>query len=138
MRKFVRRVVVVGIGVALGAGVLAAQQAKVSADEGWVKLPAAGSTTAEAFVSVSNPTMYDIYLLSATTDVADKVEFRATANKVVAEVTVPAYGALGMDSDGMHMLLTDLTRPLEEDERISITIKTDGEPITVLAVVRKE
>ena len=30
MRKFVRRVVAVGIGVALGAGVLAAQQAKVS------------------------------------------------------------------------------------------------------------
>ena len=142
MRRMGRHAIVVGlaIGVAvvLGASVSATQQEEMSASKAWVKLPAAGETTAAAFVAVNNPTMYDAYLISASSDVADKVEFRLSADESVAEITVPAYGGLGMEPDGVHLILTDLKRPLEEDERISITFKTDGESITVSAVVRKE
>ena len=40
-----------------GGDVVAAQQKKVEALSGWVKEPAAGETTAIAFVDVDNPTM---------------------------------------------------------------------------------
>ena len=130
---------VVGVAVVLGAGVAVAQQDDVSASKGWVKLPSAGETTAVAFAVVNNPTMYDVYLVSATTDVAEKVEFRQTADQSVKALTVPAYGAVAMGTDGVHLLLTGLKRPLEENERISLTLKTsDGITMTVSAVVRKE
>ena len=130
---------VVGVAVVLGAGVAVAQQDDVSASKGWVKLPSAGETTAVAFAVVNNPTMYDVYLVSATTDVAEKVEFRQTADQSVKALTVPAYGAVAMGTDGVHLLLTGLKRPLEENERISLTLKTsDGITMTVSAVVRKK
>ena len=130
---------VVGVAVVLGAGVAVAQQDDVSASKGWVKLPSAGETTAVAFAVVNNPTMYDVYLVSATTDIAEKVEFRQTADQSVKALTVPAYGAVAMGTDGVHLLLTGLKRPLEENERISLTLKTsDGITMTVSAVVRKE
>ena len=83
-----------------GGGVVAGQQKRIEVSSGWVKAPAAGETTAAAFVDVDNPTMYDVYLMSAVTDVAGKVEFRDKSQKgdpqgqVRKTVTVPAYGSI--------------------------------------------
>ena len=111
MHRLATRVVglggVVGVAVVLGAGVGVAQQDGVSASKGWVKLPTAGETTAAAFAVVNNPTMYDVYLVSAMTDVAEKVEFCQTPDQSLKELTVPAYGAVAMGTDGVHLLLTD-------------------------------
>lgn len=139
MKDTARYAVAVGVAALLAAGVVVAQQEEASASDGWVKRPAAGETSTVAFALVKNPTMYDVYLVSASTDVAEKVEFRRGADETVAELTIPAYGALGMDADGIHMLLTDLTRPLELDERVTLMLKTaDGPSLTVAAVVRAE
>ena len=46
------------------------------ASEGWVQLPADGETSASAFVVVRNPGMYDVYLVSGSSEVAAKVELR--------------------------------------------------------------
>src|SRR4051812_49769417 len=50
----------------------AAQPKRVAASSSWVKLPAAGEAGAMAFVAIDNPTMYEIYVVSATTDAAGK------------------------------------------------------------------
>ena len=73
--------------------------------------------------------MYDVYLVSAASDVAGKVEFRKTGDgeaKAVPELTVPAYGKLTMGPDGVHLLLVELKRPLQEDESVPLTLTTDG------------
>jgi len=44
----------------------AAQPKRVAASSSWVKLPAAGEAGAMAFVAIENPTMYEIYVVSAT------------------------------------------------------------------------
>ena len=54
---------VVGFGVVAvcawpGMGNVMAGQKNVEASSGWVKTPAAGETTAAAFVAVDNPTQY--------------------------------------------------------------------------------
>ena len=55
---------VVGLGIVAVCGgpgtghVLAGQEKSVEASNGWVKTPAAGETTAAAFVAVDNPTQY--------------------------------------------------------------------------------
>lgn len=116
------------IGVLTGIGVAAGQQQEPSASAGWVKLPAPGETTASAFVSVDNPTMYDIYLASASADMAGKVEFRqADANGAlkpdpVKNVTVPAYGSLAMEPKGLQLVLSELKRPLKEGETVTLSL----------------
>lgn len=118
-----------------------AQDKPVTAANGWVKLPADGATSTEAFASVSNPGMYAIYLLSATSDVAGKVELRDAkkGTQALEEVAVLQYETTYMDPKGVHMVLSGLKRPLKEGETIWITMKTDTqEEVQVEAVVKKE
>ncbi len=86
--------------------------------------------------------MYDIYIVSAVSEIAGKVEFRETSGgeaKAAPELTVPAYGKLTMGADSAHLLLVDLNRPLEEDESVPLTLTTDGGlQLKVQAIVRKE
>ena len=130
-------------GVLVGVGGAAGQKAP-SASDGWVKLPVSGETTAAAFVSVDNPGMYDIYVVSATADVADKVELREAgpdgALKAQAvEVTVPAYGSVTMGPKGVQMVLSGLKQPLKEGDTVSLTLTTEqGIKLPVSAVVKKE
>ena len=142
---------VVGLGiVAVCAGpatghVRAGQEKNVEASNGWVKTPAAGETTAAAFVAVDNPTQYDIYLTSVATDAAGKVEFRdKTGNsdpqgQVKKSINVAAFGSLAMDPKGVYLLLSDLKRPLKDGDMVSLTLTTDGgTSLKVSAAVRKE
>lgn len=142
MRRVSHRVflVAVGLAVMLLAGAVFSQDVTVS--DGWIQLPPEGASTARAFVQVKNPTMYDIYLVSADSDVAGKVEFRRATEdeaQTLPEITVPAYGSVSMGPAGVHLELLDLKRALSEDENISLTLTTDGSlKLEVQAVVRTE
>jgi hypothetical protein len=122
---------------------VAARQPPVTASNGWVALPASGATSADAFVVVDNPTMYDVYLVAATADAADKVEFRegadaSAAAKPVREVTVPAYGSVAMSPAGIHLVLSSLTKTLSENDTVTLTLTTDSsQTIEVRGTVRR-
>jgi copper(I)-binding protein len=145
MRGVARRAVV---GLTMMCAVVAcaaaaAGQKDPSASGAWVKLPAPGESTASAFVSIDNPTMYDIYLSSASADLAGTVEFRqvdaggALKPDVLKDVTVPAYGSLELDAKGIRMVLSDLKRPLKEGETVTLTISIlYGVKLQVPAVVK--
>ena len=129
--------------VLAGAHVSGAQKA-VAASDAWIKLPAAGDTTATAFVVVDNPTMYDVYVMSVATEIAGQVEFRRPPKpgekpESVPQISAPAYGKVLMKADGIHLLLKDLKRPLKDGEKIWLTLTTDNDVVMeVEAVVRKE
>jgi copper(I)-binding protein len=91
-------------------------------------------------VMVENPGMYAIYLLTASSDVAGSVEIRQTGkDAALEEVTVPAYGSIDMDAKGVHLLLKDLKKPLNENDKVSLTVVTElGIKLQVDAVVKKE
>ena len=136
---------VFGVFAAAALIVTAAQPKRVAASSGWVKLPAAGETGAMAFVAIENPTMYEIYVVSATADAAGKVELRDGAQsgdarlKPVEFISVPAYGRVDMEPGGPHLLLRDLKRPLKEGDKVGLTIATDNAgALEVTALVRKE
>ena len=104
-------------------------------------MPAGGDATA-AFVTIDNPTMYDAYLVSASSDVAASVTFRQRAKgqdaNEVKELVVPAYGSLEMSPDGPHLWLSGLKRPLTEKETVTLQLTTDGNlTLSVTAEVRK-
>jgi len=135
-------------GMLAAAALIAAaapQPKRVAASSGWVKLPATGETAAMAFVAIENPTMYEIYVVSATADAAGKVELRDGAQsgdarlKPVEFISVPAYGRVDMEPGGPHLMLLDLKRPLKEGDKIGLMIATDNAgTLEVAAVVRKE
>lgn len=126
------------------AGLLVAslvEQKVVSASKAWIKAPAAGETTAIAFVVVDNPTMYDVYLTGASTDVAGKVQFQKTVGtgaEVIEHITAPAYDSVEFKPGGNQLLLSDLKRALNPGDKVWITITTDGgATIEAEAEVRK-
>jgi periplasmic copper chaperone A len=121
-----------------------AQGTRVAAAESWVKLPAPGETQAMAFVAIQNPTMYGIYVISATADVAGRVELRDAGQsgdarlKPVEFISVPAYDRVDMGPDGPHLMLLSLKQPLKEGDKVALTLSTDNAGVLeVTAIVRK-
>lgn len=118
-------------------------QKVLSATSGWVKAPAAGETSAVAFVTVDNPTMYDVSVVSAASDAAAKVELRravkGTNPELVQFVGVPAYDSLRMTPDGILLRLVDLKKPLKVGDHVEISLTTDGDlVVSVTAEVREK
>jgi copper(I)-binding protein len=124
---------------------MSAQGKRVAASESWVKLPSAGQTQAMAFVAIENPTMYGIYVTSASSDAAGKVELRDGSQggdarlKPVEFISVPAYESLDMGPNGPHLMLLDLKRALKKGDKVSLALTTDNAgTLEVSAVVREE
>jgi copper(I)-binding protein len=125
----------------LATTVAAAQQRKDTAiTSGWVKLPAAGATEAQAYLVIDNPTQYDVFLQKASSDAAGTVEFRAAGKpEPLAFVTVTAYESLEMSAKGTYLMLRDLKKPLTAGATVPVSVTTDrGTPLTIEAVVKNE
>lgn len=85
----------------------------------------ATAAAASVYLTINNPTMYDIYVMSATSDAAGKVEL-FSGDKPVENMTVAAYGSLTLKTGGMSLRLSDLKRSLKAGENVTITLVTDG------------
>ena len=129
-----RAILTAGVALALCATLVAAQE--LSTSDGKVELPSEGETVTRAFGKIANPTMYDVYVVSASTSAAAKVELRrGDEDGALREITVPAYGAVSLSADGVHLRLVDLERPLEAGESVKISLKTDGNAVLSLTAV---
>jgi copper(I)-binding protein len=129
--------------VCASAGLLAAQGKEPAAVAAWIAAPAAGTTDAVAYVEIDNPTMYDIFVVSATAPgTAGKVELRGAAAAgaepaVVSEFPVPSYGSTSAQAGAPHLRLLGLTRPLKAGDAVALTLTTnDGTVLKVSAQVR--
>ena len=125
----------------LGLGAASAQDKPITATDAWVKLPEPGAKSTVAYATINNPGMYAIYLVSGTSEVAGKIEFRdaSKADAVQEDVTVIAYESTYMNPKGVHIYLSDLKKELKEGDTVHMTLKTElGLPVEVEAKVRKE
>ena len=135
---------IAGVFVSAALIMAAAQPKRVAASSGWVKLPAPGETQAMAFIAIENPTMYGIYVVSATADAAGRVELRDGGQsgdarlKPVEFISVPAYESIDMKPDSVHLMLLDLRRPLKEGDKVALTLATDNAgALEIAAIVRQ-
>jgi copper(I)-binding protein len=115
-----------------------AQSMEPSVPRAWVRVPVAGATTTQAYAHIENPTAYAFYITKASADVAAGVELRENDKDTAVDFfTVPAYGALDMDTEGVHLLLRDLKRPLSADDKVALTLVNEiGLEFRVTATVQ--
>lgn len=92
--------------------------------------------TVAIYATVNNPTMYDAYLVSATSERAGKVEF-VDGEKPAASVTVPAYGAAELKPGALFIKLSELKGDLKAGDTVAVTLVTDGGIAIPLAAVVK-
>ena len=133
MRRASRRAVLAlsVIAISIHPRAAAPGQQEPSATGGWVERPSPGSSFARAYVTIRNPTTYDVEVQGASSDAAASIELRqAGQDAALTHATVPAYGVLEMEPDGVYLLLKDLKAPLAETVRL--TIATDAGPALVV------
>lgn len=120
---------------------LAAAIQTLGVSDATLAAPAPGETAAALHAVLENPSMYDIYIVSASADAAAHVELRepdgAGGWRTVPALVVPAYGSLELSAAGPHLRLAGLTRRLRRGDTVVVTLAADGgERVQVRAVVR--
>lgn len=98
---------------------------------------AAKPTEARVVGVISNPSMYSTYLVSATSDAAERVELRDARKKdaKVAEVEIPAYGGLTLDTKAIYLTLVNLKKPLKPGTRVDIILTNDAQVKTKVSAI---
>ena len=94
------------------------------------------------YATLSNPTMYDAYVESGTSE-AGKVELREGdpstlgAGKPTSNITIPSFGSVELKAGGPFVLVRDLKGQLKIGETIKVTLQTDGGAAIAIAAVVK-
>ena len=112
---------------------LALLQKDPTAADAWAQVT--GGAVA-VYATVSNPTMYDVYIVSAKSDAAAKVEL-INGEKPVTSITVAAYGSAELKPGAMFVRLSDLKGALKAGDEVKLTLETDGGIEIPLAAVVK-
>jgi len=87
------------------------------------------------YATLTNPTMYDAYVQSGTSD-AGKVELRE-GGKTTSNITIPAYGSVELEADGPFVLVSELKGQPKAGDTINLKLMTDGGvAIAIAAIVR--
>lgn len=101
----------------------------VSLADGWVK--AADSGMSAAFGGLTNAGSEDVTVVSATTEASSMLELHETVENETGELimreieggfVIPAGETLDLEPGGNHIMLMDLTDPLEAGEEVSFTL----------------
>ncbi|WP_034249115.1 copper chaperone PCu(A)C [Actinotalea fermentans] len=135
--------------LALGAGLAACGSGDdagggLAVTDAWVKATDEGMTG--LFGTLVNETGEDVLVVAGTSAAAARVELHTTAmgedgSMVMTPVedgfTVPANGEHELAPGGDHIMLMELTAPLEPGDEVELTLETaDVTTVDVVAVVR--
>ena len=88
------------------------------------------------YAMLSNPTMYDAYVQSGTSD-AGKIELRDENNKATSNLTIPSFGSLELKAGGPLVLVSELKGQPKAGETINLKLMTDGGVAIAIAAVVK-
>lgn len=87
------------------------------------------------YATLSNPTMYDVYVQSGKSD-AGKVELRE-GDKPASNITIPSFGSVELKAGGPYVLLTELKGQPKAGDPIKVTLQTDGGVAIAIAAIVK-
>ena len=88
------------------------------------------------YAMLTNPTMYDAYVQSGTSD-AGKIELRDESNKVTTNLAIPAFGSTELKAGGPVVLITELKGQPKAGDTINLKLVTDGGVAIAIAATVK-
>ena len=93
------------------------------------------------YATLSNPTMYEAYVQSGTSD-AGKVELRESdpstpLGKPTATITIPSFGSVDLKVGGPFVLVSELKTQPKAGDTINVTLQTDGGVAIAIAAIVK-
>ncbi len=95
------------------------------------------------YATLNNPTMYDAYAQSGTSD-AGNVELREGdpstplgAGKPTANITIPAFGSVELKAGGPFVLVSGLKGQPKAGDTVNVKLMTDGGVAIAIAAVVK-
>lgn len=111
----------------------------------YARATAPTATTSAVFSQIMNKGETDRFIVSASTDVAGKVELHDVITegdvmkmRQVTEFKIPVKGNVELKPGGLHIMLFDLKKPLVEGEKIDVQLTfANGEQQTITAPVKK-
>jgi copper(I)-binding protein len=118
--------------------------AAVVVSDAWVK--AVDSDMTAAFGTLTNNTDEDVTLVAATTDASAMVELHEVVMKdgeMVMQpkeggIPIPAGGSATLEPGGDHIMLMDVTRPIEPGDVVELDLElSDGSTITMTATAKE-
>ena len=87
------------------------------------------------YATLTNPTMYDAYVQSGTSD-AGKIELR-DGDKATDNITIPSFGSVELKAGGPFVLVTSLKNQPKAGDTIALKLMTDGGvAIAITAIVK--
>lgn len=112
--------------------------AGIAAASAWVK--ATDTDMSAAFMVVSNSADEDATIVGVSTDLTDTAELHETTDekmRPVNSLTIPAGDSLMLEPGGDHVMLMDLTEPIEPGQEITFTLEfDDGSTFDVTATAK--
>jgi copper(I)-binding protein len=153
---FRRRTLALAVaGLALGALTACGSEASdndsdsaaaVGVTDAWVKAIPADEEMTAAFGVLTNESDEDVTLVSATTPAAGMVELHEVVMKdgeMVMQpkeggITVPANGTSTLEPGGDHIMLMDVTDPIEPGDVVELELEfSDGNTLTMQATAKE-
>lgn len=97
---------------------------------GWT-LPKGAGGDSEIYLTIENDAFHPVYMLGASSPVAERVELHRMAGKEmlpVKQIEIPLDDRLDMRGAGYHFMLIGLKRPLRAGESVPLTLRlNDGD-----------
>jgi copper(I)-binding protein len=131
------------------AGALDSQPARATAHpiivrDAWVRVSTALRTSSSAYCRIENTTDAPVALVKITATGAGNAQVHTMTERdgrmsmdPLAKLTIPPHGAIALEPGGMHIMLTDIARPLTLGTTLAMQFTFDnGRTETVDAVVR--
>jgi periplasmic copper chaperone A len=123
---------------------IATRDRGVAVREAWVRASTATRTVSSAYFTFENRSDRAIALTGVAAEGVGRAETHATVDRDgqaamtrVASLPIPAGGSVTLAPGGTHVMITDITQPLEAGGRIRLTLTFDDHHRrTVTAAVR--
>ena len=107
-----------------------AQGASIQVEQLWARATPAGASTGAVYLTITNKSQEMDRLLSASSDVADKLQIHEMKvvngvmemREVTGGVAVAANGSVELKPGSYHLMLMGLKKPLKAGETIPLTL----------------
>jgi periplasmic copper chaperone A len=107
-----------------------AQGASIQVEQPWARATPAGASTGAVYLTVANKSHDADRLISASSDIADKLQIHEMKvvngvmemREITGGLPVPASGSVELKPGSYHVMLIGLKKPLKAGETIPLTL----------------